>query len=355
MLKQGRWLGATLVAALAAGLAGGVGGAALWDAVDDETAQPAREESVSRPTASQSGLSIGEIYRRASPGVVQIRREGGNPGGFGFSQPGATGSGFVIDEQGRVVTNEHVVENAEQVTVVFPNGDEEEAKVVGTDRSTDIALLDLEGDRDVTPLPLGSSEALEIGDPVVAIGSPFGLQGTLTAGIVSALDRRLRAPNDFSIEGAIQTDAALNSGNSGGPLLDGEGRVVGVNSQIESGNGGNVGIGYAVSIKTAKEVVDELLTDGEVEHAYLGVRIAEQESGEIVLADVVAGSPAARAGLRSGDVVVEVGGNEVDDVNDVGTAVAERRPGEELSLTVERGGERETYSAKLTGRPLSAQ
>ena len=355
MLKQGRWLGATLVAALAVGVAGGVGGAALWDAVDDEIAQPAPEGSASRPAADQSGLSIGEIYRRASPGVVQIRREGGNPGGFGFSQPGATGSGFVIDDQGRIVTNQHVVENAEQVTVVFPNGDEEEAQVVGTDRSTDIALLDLEGDRDVTPLQLGSSDALKIGDPVVAIGSPFGLQGTLTAGIVSALERRLRAPDGFSIEGAIQTDAALNSGNSGGPLLDAEGRVVGVNSQIESGNGGNVGIGYAVSIKTAKEVVDELLADGEVEHAYLGVRIAEEENGKIVLADVVAGSPAARAGMRSGDVVVEVGGNEVDDVNDVGTAVAERRPGEELSLTVERGGERETYSAKLTGRPLSAQ
>src|SRR5688500_409405 len=253
------------VAVAGAGLLGGAVGVGAWEALDDDP-QPVSTaaERATTPTADRSTSSLAELYRRAAPGVVEIQTGGGDEGFNPFDQqgevePAATGSGFVIDDEGHIVTNQHVVGDAQTVTVRFPNGDEAQARVVGSDASTDIALLDLEGDRDVTPLELGSSESLEIGDAVAAIGSPFGLEGTLTSGIVSALDRDIRAPNGFTIDGAVQTDAALNGGSSGGPLLDSAGRVVGIASQIESRTGGNVGIGYAVPIETAQRVVAELL------------------------------------------------------------------------------------------------
>ena len=352
-----------LAALAASALLGGLAAVGIWTAVDDDEAEPAAAAPASsaappRSNTSAQGLSIGEIYRRASPGVVEIRVEaGGGEGDDSFlPQPGATGSGFVIDEEGRIVTNQHVVGGAETVTVVFANGDEAEARVVGGDPSTDIALLQLEDyDGDLTPIPLGSSESLEIGDTVVAIGSPFGLEGTLTAGIVSALDRQIRAPNDFTIDGAIQTDAALNSGNSGGPLLDSQGRVVGVNSQIQSESGGNVGIGYAVPIETAREIVDELREDGEVEHAYLGVTLTEPEEGEegVRLAEIIPGGPADDAGLEVGDVVVEIGGEPAETVDEVRGAVDAQQPGDELEVEVRRGDDTETVTVELGERPSS--
>ncbi|MCA1676953.1 MAG: trypsin-like peptidase domain-containing protein, partial [Actinobacteria bacterium] len=263
-----------VAALVAAGVVGGLGAVGIWEAVEDES-QPAAAATPDRAArqgtaAGAADLSIGEIYERAAPGVVQISAEAGQ---FGPQAGRSTGTGFVIEDEGRILTNQHVVAGADSVTVTFSDGEEAEARVVGSDPSTDVALLDLEDvSQELDPLELGSSESLEIGDPVVAIGSPFGLQGTVTAGIVSALDRELRAPDGFTIDGAIQTDAALNSGNSGGPLLDGAGRVVGINSQIESRTGGNLGIGYAVPIDTARQIVADLRDDGEVEHAYLGVR-----------------------------------------------------------------------------------
>ena len=364
-----------LAALVASGVLGGVAAVAVWEAVDDEEPAArtvAADPASSRTTATGGGLSIGEIYERASPGVVEIRvagerldptdvfpdRDGVEPPDS-LPRPGSTGSGFVIDEEGRVVTNQHVVGDAETATVVFEDGEEAEARVVGTDPSTDIALLQLEDpdEHDLQPLELGSSEALEIGDTVVAIGSPFGLQGTLTAGIVSALDRELRAPNGFTIDGAIQTDAALNSGNSGGPLLDSQGRVVGVNSQIQSENGGNVGIGYAVPIDTVREVVSELEADGEVEHAYLGVSLSEAESGEdgVVVTDAVDGAPAEEAGLRDGDVIVEVDGEAAESVEDVRGAVDAKKPGDTMVLEVRRDGETERIEVELGERPESVQ
>ena len=356
------------VALVASALLGGIAAVGVWEFVDDD--EPAvqtvsADPTSARTTATAGGLSIGEIYDRSSPGVVEIRvvsdasdpADPADPVDPFTPRRGATGSGFVIDEEGRIVTNQHVVEDAETVTVVFADGEEAQARVVGTDPSTDIALLQLEdaGAHDLDPLPLGSSDALEIGDTVVAIGSPFGLQGTLTAGIVSALDRSIGAPNGFTIDGAIQTDAALNSGNSGGPLLDAQGRVVGVNSQIQSENGGNVGIGYAVPIDTVRGVVEELEADGEVEHAYLGVSLeAEAEDGAAV-SDAVDGGPAAEAGLEDGDVIVAVDGEPVESVQDIRAAVDAKKPGETMVLDVRRDGEEQQLEVELGERPESVQ
>jgi putative serine protease PepD len=346
------------VAALtAAALLGGVAAVGVWEAIDDDaTTAPAEAASVSQPVAA-GGLSVGDIYDRAIPAVVEIQAASRTPD-FGPFSPGgeetATGSGFVIDRDGHVVTNQHVVDGADSVSVRFHDGNEVEARVVGTDPSTDVALLQLEADVDVDPLPLGSSAALDIGDAVVAIGSPFGLEGTVTTGIVSALDRQLRAPDGFTIDGAIQTDAALNQGNSGGPLLDARGRVIGVNSQIASESGGNDGIGYAIPIDTVKDVVSQLEEGGTIERAYLGVSIGDAENGGAQIESVANGSPADDAGLREGDVVVKAGGADVETGDDLRSAVTERKPGDELELEVRRGGETETITVELGTRPSSA-
>jgi putative serine protease PepD len=343
--------------AAAALVAGAAGGIAVWEAADDDAAPTAASSATAttQPVADGDALSVAEIYRRVGSAVVEVRASSSGDGGegFPFQQPGAaTGSGFVIDEEGHVITNQHVVDGADNVTVVTSAGDEYDADVVGADPSTDVALLDVEEGADLTVVPLGTSESLSVGDPVVAIGSPFGLQGTVTSGIVSALDRQIQAPDQFPIDGAIQTDAALNSGNSGGPLLDSQGRVVGVNSQIESRTGGNVGIGYAVPIDTAKSVVDQLLEDGTAEHAYLGVQLGEPgEQNGVPVADVVEGSPADKAGLQAGDRIVRAGGDEVDSIADVRAAVSNRSPGDELELEVTRNGDTETITVTLGDRP----
>jgi putative serine protease PepD len=344
-----------LAALVAAGIVGGLGAVGIWEAVDDDggpAAAAALEPAARQQTAAGAALSISEIYERVAPGVVQITSESGQ---FDVPAGRSTGSGFVIDDEGHILTNQHVVAGADSVTVTFSDGKEAEAEVVGSDPSTDVALLDLEDVRqDLAPLVLGSSESLEIGDSVVAIGSPFGLQGTVTAGIVSALDRELQAPDGFTIDGAIQTDAALNSGNSGGPLLDGAGRVIGINSQIESRTGGNVGIGYAVPIETARQVVADLREDGEVEHAYLGVRLEQAQDG-VRLAEVVDGSPADDAGLEDGDVVIRVDGEAVDSVADLRGAVSAKQPGASVALELRRDGDTRTVKVELGERPASVQ
>jgi putative serine protease PepD len=341
-----------------AGLLGGAVGVGAWEALDADPEPPTAVSARTATTAADRGTasSLAELYRRAAPGVVEIEAGGTDEGFDPFApqnEPTATGSGFVIDEEGHIVTNQHVVGNAETVNVRFANGDEARARVVGRDASTDVALLDLEGDRDVTPLALGASESLAVGDPVAAIGSPFGLEGTLTSGIVSALQRDIRAPNGFTIDGAIQTDAALNGGSSGGPLLDSAGRVVGIASQIESRSGGNVGIGYAVPIETAQRVVTELLERGEVRHAYLGVSLDAEpaQGGGVSLGEVVDGGPADDAGLRAGDAIVAVGGTEVDAPEDVRAAIDSREPGTEVEVRFRRDGETRTVTVELGERP----
>ena len=336
-----------IVAASAIGAGAGIG---IWEATDDDDGASNVVQTTPTRSVATGTLSVNEIYERAKDGVVLVSTSTQTPFGQGG---GGTGSGFLIDDEGHVLTNQHVVDNAQSVTVRFPDGDEIDARVVGADASSDVAVLELETvPSGVTPLELGASESLEIGDLVVAIGSPFGLEGTVTSGIVSALHRELTAPDGFTIDGAIQTDAAINPGNSGGPLLDGQGRVIGINSQIASSSGGNEGIGYAVPIETAREVSEALIAGRAIERPFLGVQLGESDDGAQVAA-VTPGSPAHRAGLQQGDVITEVEG-EPANADDVRRAVAEREPGDELELTVVRDGETETVTATLGKRPTQS-
>jgi len=366
---------ATLAAASLLG--GGVALAGAWalGAFDDPapvieaTPIAARQASPSSQTGS-TGIDVADIYRRSGPGVVQITSTSAGRSGvdvFGNPVEGqsqqALGSGFVIDKDGHIVTNYHVVQGATSIEVSFSNQDTVKAKVVGTDPSTDLALLQVDAPaKALTPLSLADSDDVQVGDPVVAIGNPFGLERTVTAGIVSALQREVRSPNNYTIDHVIQTDAPINSGNSGGPLIDAQGRVIGVNSQIEtaSGGGGNVGIGFAVPANTVKSVVAQLLVDGRVDRAFLGVRLQDvsanvagvlrlpAEKGVLVAA-VQPGSPAAKAGVKGGttqvvvagesyqlggDMIVAVDGKPVASVDALRDAIAAHKPGDEVSLTV---------------------
>ncbi len=357
-------------AAITAVLAvGGLGGAGLTSVLDDGggspvASAPAVQVSGARTASTTSTLTIQQIYRRSSPGVVQIvvnqpATSGGATSPFGTPAAQVTGSGFVIDSAGHVITNEHVVGGASSATVVFANGEREPARVVGSDASTDVAVVELEHHAHaLTPLTLGSASSLQIGDPLLAIGSPFGLQGTVTAGIVSALHRELQSPNHFAIDGAIQTDAALNSGNSGGPLLDSHGQVVGVNSQIQSQSGGNVGIGYAIPIDTAKRIASQLIESGRVDHAYFGVQLSgsgQVDPAGVQLAAVVSGGPAADAGLQSGDRVTKVDGKRILSSVELRAAIDAKRPGDKLRIQFRRGSATNTTTVALGKRPSSVQ
>ncbi|MGH3013815.1 MAG: S1C family serine protease, partial [Gaiellaceae bacterium] len=251
-----------------AGLLGGGAAVGIGAAVDSDdagattiltTATTSASQSTRFTADDESGTSVQEIYARSGPGVVQVTSasvDGSDPS-FGPQPASKLGSGFVIDKSGRIVTNYHVIDGAQQVEVNFSGDDRVPARVVGSDPSTDLAVLEIDAQaRALTPLPLGNSDAVRVGDSVVAIGNPFGLERTVTAGIVSALQRELTAPNGYTIDKVIQTDAPINQGNSGGPLLSAEGEVIGVNSQIENSTngGGNVGIGFAVPINTVREV-----------------------------------------------------------------------------------------------------
>ena len=325
-------------------------------AFDDD--EPAATTTVAaRPSATSTATttsSVGEVYRAVKDSVVVVDASGGGSSdGFPFGgQQQAQGSGFVFDADGHVVTNYHVVQNAESVSISYPGGRQVDADVVGVDPSTDVAVLDPEEDVDVDPLSLADSDQVQVGDPVVAIGSPFGLAGTVTSGIVSALGRTIQSPADFGIDGVIQTDAAINSGNSGGPLLDSSSRVIGINTQIQSTSGGNVGIGYAVPSNTVREIANELIADGEVEHAYLGVTMTEAEGG-VRIEDVREGGPADDAGLQAGDVVTQAGGEDVTSPDDLQRIVGDSAPGDELELDVTRNGEEEVVTATLGERPSS--
>jgi S1-C subfamily serine protease len=303
---------------------------------------------------------VNEIYRRDGQGVAFIQAEQPTRAPspfdpFGQSQGGvATGSGFIIDTEGHVLTNSHVVEGAKSIEVKLGSSDAtHSAEVVGADPATDLALLKVDAPADrLHPLALGDSSEVRVGDPVVAIGNPFGLDRTVTSGIVSALQRQIQAPNGFAISNVIQTDAAINPGNSGGPLIDSTGSVIGINSQIETGggSGGNVGIGFAVPIDTARDVIEQLKSDGTVEHAYLGISGATINQ-TVIVREAVAGGPAAKAGIEAGDVIVGVDGGKISSMDEVIDAVNAARPGDELDLTVLRGGDEKSFTVTLGDRP----
>jgi serine protease Do len=273
------------------------------------------------------------------------------------------GSGFIISADGYVVTNNHVISGAEQIEVVLGDDREFDAELIGTDPATDIALLKVEAEEDLPTVEWGSSDDLKIGQWVVAIGNPFGLGGTVTAGIVSARSRDI---NSGPYDDFIQTDAAINSGNSGGPLFDAPGEVVGVNTAIFSPSGGNVGIGFAVPSAVAQRIVEDLREDGSVERGWLGVQIqpvddtlAEAlglgDATGVLVADVTAGGPAAEAGLAPGDVIVSVAGEEVDDPRGLTFAVADLPVGEPVTVTYLRDGARSETEVTLGERPDMAR
>ena len=326
--------------------------------------------------SADSGNRVNEIYRSDGQGVGFISAEvsGSGPSGtpFGESQGGeATGSGFVIERGGReglMVTNNHVIEGANSISVKL--GEETYgATLVGADPSTDLALLKVDAPSEVMrPLSLGDSDRAEVGDPVVAIGNPFGLEKTVTTGIVSALQRNITSTNNYSISEVIQTDAAINPGNSGGPLINEDGEVIGVNSQIATGgSSGNVGIGFAVPSNTVADVVDQLIESGEVRHAWLGISAANIDpalAAQLGLGDDVEGvliqsvvpeGPADGAGLRGGqrggDVVISIGDIEGPSMDEITALVNELDPGDSLPVTVLRDGRKVDLELELGERP----
>jgi putative serine protease PepD len=340
------------LALVVAAIGGGVVGAGVMAAVDED-GTTATATVAGREVADQSSAptSLSELYKQVSPSVVEIQVQAQGDSPFGSPQ-GGTGTGWMYDET-HIVTNQHVIDGANEVTIRFQDGREVQARVIGSDPSTDVAVLELnEGADAPAPLERGSTESLEVGDPVVAIGSPFGLEGSLTTGVVSGLGRTIQAPDGFAIDNVVQTDAALNPGNSGGPLLDLNGRAVGMNAQIASASGSNSGIGYAIPIETVQSVVEQLLGDGEVEHAYLGVQVADAENnGGARIVEVVQGGPADDAGVQQGDVVVGADGQDVQNGDDLRSAVNAKKPGDELELEVRRDGNTRTITVELGTRP----
>ena len=344
-----------IVAALV--VAAGGAGAAVYAALSPgRTNTVVRQVTVrdSQPAAKTETLSVNSIYRRAYRGVVELtvtsQSSSGTFGGGSQTQK-AQGSGFVYDAQGDIVTNQHVVDGAESVSVKFWNGKTYSADVVGTDASTDLAVVKVDAPSSMLhPLSLGDSGSLQVGDGVVAIGSPFGLEETVTSGIVSALHRQISSPSGFAIPDSIQTDAAINHGNSGGPLLDTSGNVVGVTSQIESDSGGNDGVGFAIPSSTVRSVAGQLISSGKAEHAYLGVSLSSSASNARI-AEVRSGTPAARAGLKAGDVVTALDGKSIASTGELESAIAAHKPGDSVSLTNTRNGKSHTVQLKLASRP----
>jgi len=362
---------------------GGAGTAEVEAQVESE--EPPQVPSELAVETASPGFNAAQVYREASPGVVTIRSV------FGGAAGGAEGSGFILDGNGEIVTNAHVVTTesggegsggsrvpASEVFVEFENRNVLEAEIVGFDPFADVALLKVEPEGfPLHPLELGNDSELEVGEPVAAIGSPFGEQRSLSVGVVSATDRAVQSLTQFKIEGAIQTDASINPGNSGGPLLEEEAKVVGINQQIETNSGANDGVGFAVPITAIEHSVEMLREKGHAEYAYIGVssqpiypQLARKlgidtEFGALV-ANVVPGGPAAKAGIKGatgeirfqaaeyetgGDVIVEVDGQKVVEPEDLAQLVAEKLPGEKVELTILRDNKRKDVTVTLGKRP----
>jgi S1-C subfamily serine protease len=391
-----------LAALLGGGVAAGVTTVLSDGSGDTHTTTVIRQPAVASQGANGNrsnaaeGLTAADIYQRYAPGVVFVRSEviqqTNNPFDFGFGgaqKSEATGSGFVIDARGDILTNNHVIDGASpgSITVQFADHKTVKARVVGTDPSTDLALLKVDPEGlDLKALPLGSSKDVKVGDPTIAIGNPFGLDRTLTTGVVSALQRQIQAPNGWAIKDVIQTDAAINPGNSGGPLIDAAGRVIGINSQIETGGGssGNVGIGFAVPIDTAKAILNNLKAGETVERAYLGVTSLTID-GQLDALDlpvghgalvqtVEAGSPAAQAGIKAGDlqaqlsgqgdsgavvlggdIITKVDGRAIKTSDELSQLVSGHKPGDKIKLEVVRKKKTQTIVVTLGKRPTTLQ
>jgi putative serine protease PepD len=330
------------------------------------------------PTSFNSGRpqTINQIYRAVGPGVVDITTSSTQSSGgvFGFGQQQQTegeGAGVVFDKKGDILTDEHVVSGASKITVTFPDQVKASATVVGSDTGTDLAVIRVQGvsASELHPLPFGDSSAVQVGDSVIAIGSPFGLPGTVTGGIVSAVGRTINAPNEFTIPNAIQTDAPINPGNSGGPLINAGGQVIGLNDQIETNNtngqgeGSSSGVGFATPSNSDVRIAKEIIATGQAHNAWVGVSLDPSVTGGAGIAKstttggaapIQPGSPAAKAGLQAGDVITAVNGTAVASVNQFVATIANYAPGNTVTLTVKRGGQTTSVKLTLGSQPASA-
>src|SRR5436190_6066848 len=323
--------------------------------------------STSSGSGTASGLNAKALYASSAAGVVDITARGvsaaGGQGGGPFGPPSqsqttAAGSGSVIDGQGRILTAAHVVAGASSITVTFQDGSTRTAQVLGQDQSSDIALLKVDpSGLTLHPLTLGSSKSLSVGDGLAVIGDPFQYSRSLSTGVVSGLDRTIGATNGFSIAHAIQTDPSLNPGNSGGPVLDRQGRLVGIADQIATGSSSqsSSGVGFAVPIDLVKSELSQLESGAQVRHAYLGIETGNSTDGKgALVGSVQGGGPAAAAGLRDGDVVTAFDGSPIHGSNDLVAAITSHRPGDRVTLTVRRGSSNVSVSATLAAQPQRA-
>jgi S1-C subfamily serine protease len=397
-VARSRFLSFRAVELLVVAVVGGalaLGGAAAFGKLGSHTTIQQAPQPAGIPTTSQTpattttgkGLTAEQIYRRDAPGVVQITAtsvtQTTDPFNFLPTTPQTNqslGSGFVVDKAGHIVTNYHVIQGAKKVQVSFSGQDEITATVVGKDPSTDIAILKIDAHaRALTPLELGDSDAVVVGDAVYAIGNPFGFTRTLTTGVVSAVQRQIEAPNSLPIDHAIQTDAAINHGNSGGPLIDSQGRVIGVTSQISTGTTGqqgNVGIGFAVPINTVRNVAAQIISSGKALHAFLGLSAAPVNpqiaklfhlptTAGLLVQDVQTGSGADKAGLKAGntavvvqgesykvggDIIVTIDGTPATNYEQLRDAVSQSKPGDKMKLEIYRNGSKKTITATLGQR-----
>jgi putative serine protease PepD len=374
---------AIVVMTLLATLAVGVGAGAVVNSTLSDSKTVVRQVPVAsaEPAASTSPQSVADVYKQSYKSVVEITvsSTASNPFG-GEDQQQAQGSGFVYDSDGHVVTNDHVVDGASSVSVRFWNGATYKATVVGLDPSTDLAVIKVDApDSVLNALPVADSSKVEVGDTAIAIGSPFGLEETVTSGIVSALHRSMTAPNRFTINDSIQTDAAINHGNSGGPLLNSSGEVIGVNAQIAGDTGANVGVGFAIPSNTVSKIADQLIQSGKVEHAYLGVSvqtIPEDVADQLNLVagaevtEVRPGTPADEANLKAstseetvdgaqyatgGDVITEIDGQTIVTSEQLQRAIDSHKPGDTIKLTYWRNGDSHTVDVELGTRPNQLQ
>jgi S1-C subfamily serine protease len=373
MSSLSRW-----IPILGGAVAGGVialvisSGGGSTRSVTTTVVRPAQQAALPASFNKGNGMTVNQIYRSASPGVVDIvvTAHSSSPG-FGFfgggSQGGSQttegeGAGVVYNKNGDILTDEHVVSGETSVRVNFQNGHSYSATVVGKDPSTDVAVIHVNAPTsELHPIPLADSGAAQVGDPVVAIGSPFSLPETTTAGIVSQTGRSITAPNNYTIPNAIQTDAAINPGNSGGPLLDASAHVLGLNDQIETNNttaggeGSSSGVGFAIPSNTVTQIANEIIGGHTVQHAYVGVELSGQSSGGAEVAQVQPSSPGAAAGLKAHDLITAIDGKAITSTDQFIAMIDNFQPGQTVTMTVKRSGNTVTLKVKLGKRPASAQ
>jgi putative serine protease PepD len=338
--------------------------------------QPSGSPALPTSFANGKAQTINQIYKSVGPGVVDIKTSSSqNTGGiFGFGQQQQTegeGAGVVFDKKGHILTDQHVVSGANKVIVTFSDGSTAPATVVGSDTGADLAVIRVQNvpASKLHPLPFGDSSAVQVGDSVIAIGSPFGQPNTVTSGIVSAVGRTIQAPNQFTIPNAIQTDAPINPGNSGGPLINAAGQVIGLNDQIETNNtngqgeGSSSGIGFATPSNSDVRIAKEIISTGQARNAYVGVSLDPSVTGGAAIAKtagssgaspIAPGGPADKAGLRAGDLITAVNGTHVGSLNQFVAAIANYAPGTTVTLTVDRGGSTKSIKLTLGSQPASA-